>query len=126
MKKSYKTISIPNLSKTIKINDKEVTIEFCGGTSFPDFKAGSYTTESKIIQDSIEKSNRYGKDYIEEAKKKQPSKPKRLQLIPDIISKQMALEWISKNLNKDCSSNQNTETIKNFLNDKGYIMNNWN
>ena len=125
MKKTYKTISVPNLSKTIKTNNGEVTIEFCGGVLFPDFKAGAYSTASKPIQDAIEKSVRYGKDYVEYTNIVSTDKQKKLKLVPEVNSKQMALEWISKNLNKHFLPNQDNETIKNFLNDKGYIMNNW-
>ena len=125
MEKIYKTLSCANLSKTLIVNKNEITIDFLGGSIFPDFKAGRFISGSKDIQKSLEQSSGYGIDYILE--KRIVTKKKNISYIdiPEITSKQLCIEWISQNLNKVFSPQDSRDVIKDYLHQKGYIMSNW-
>lgn len=125
MKKTYKTLSYANLTKSIFVAGKEVMIEFYGGRKFPVFQAGIFSTSSPELQKAIRKSSGYGIDYITEKKIVKQVKEIKQKNISEIQSKQMAIEWISQNLKKDFSPSDDIKLIKNFLYEKGYIMNNW-
>lgn len=126
MEKTYKTTSVANLSKTIIINKTEVLIDFLGGALFPIFKSGKFTTSNKEIQDALENSNGYGINYIQDILDIQVStnaKKLKLKIVKNIQTKQLALEWISNNLKKEFSYQDNDSVIKEFVQSNGYTIN---
>lgn len=123
MEKTYKTISSANISKTIIVNNEEILIDFLGGSLFPYFKSGTFTTSNKNIQNILERSNSYGIDYIKDTRTVVKAKKLNLEVVKGINNKQLALEWIDINLKKKFHYLENDEIIKEFVQANGYSIN---
>ncbi len=127
MVKRYISLNSLNLVTDINVGENRVSIRFKGGRSTPNRINGSYITEDKSIQKAIEADSAYGKSFLEydtKPKKKvkkvsEEIKSKSID-IPDIKTKQMAIEWISQNLSVDLAQNLSALKIRQFAISQGY------
>ncbi len=62
MLKIYEVIGYLNLSKELKIEDEFTTVNFIGGTRYPQ-RSGRYATEDKKIQKALESSPLFKNEY---------------------------------------------------------------
>lgn len=126
MEKTYTTISSANITMTLKVNNTETVIKFVGGTKFPKFKSGKYTTSNKDIQNAMENTNGYNIEYkLEKQAVQKQKKQSETKVITEVTNKQMAIEWINNKFKKKFNAEQSDSEIKDYLQSEGYIMINW-
>lgn len=126
MIKTYISINHVHLTTNIVVKELPTVIEFKGGSIYPKRRNGVFSTDDNYIQKAIESDNSYNIEFklieydnntkiAEIAVKGNTS----ITDVPCVKNKQMAIEWLSTNLNIKTHPSMTYDQIKNVAYERG-------
>lgn len=126
MIKIYETINDIRLVTSIDHKGSYTSISFNGGCTVPRRRNGVFRTDDHELQESLEKSSSYNKDYRLRMEFNAPEPQKELIVIDSVTNKQMAIEWMRINLDITIDNLTASEVIVGIATENGYYFSRWN
>ncbi|MEG1794636.1 MAG: hypothetical protein RRZ64_05385 [Rikenellaceae bacterium] len=123
MRKRYVVKEGCNLVTTIFANEKEYSIEFRGGATYPTYTKGSFVTDDHVLQKAIESDRGFNVSF--EAEDTYPVKTQQqivLCEVDDVLDRQMAIEWIYNHFDVRLPIRSRKSEIVDFARGKGILF----
>lgn len=136
MTKTYKLISLPNLTTAFKVVDRIAVVTFGGGVRGKNsITYGTYSTSDPELQKAIEQDAGYGNEFclsgsftdsdVDSKKESNDITEEELTRVEGVNNKQLAIIWLEENLKLSLVPTSNVAQIKQVALDNKIIFTDW-